>query len=76
MTPEERAAAILRDHHLPDDDARLVACVAAAIRAAVEEEREACARVADDGRTVVSGISQEADTMARMIAAEIRWRKP
>ena len=61
MTAEERAEAVLDDTTpLPvlghaelravcDTRERLVPLIAAAIRAAVEEERGACARVADDG---------------------------
>jgi hypothetical protein len=82
-TPEERARVLLREFALGDMDPNAAKEIASvfmdvvptAIRAAVAAEREACARIADDGRMVVSGVSPEADTMARMIAAAIRAGK-
>lgn len=51
MTPEERAAEISDLTEFADNarqGARLNVLIAAAIREAVAEEREACARVAED----------------------------
>ena len=85
MTPEERARALvdaaLYDDNSPDwldrngypNVSLMEAGIAAAIREAVEEEREACAKIADarterDKGTDLQGVSEA-------IADKIRARK-
>jgi hypothetical protein len=46
MTPEERAEEAAQ--HAGGDGSELIASIARAIREAVEEEREACAKLADE----------------------------
>jgi len=72
MTPEERAKIILRDldGHATLAEARQF--VADAIRAAVEEEREACARLVEE----MCGPRFERCPAACEIWQAIRARKP
>lgn len=48
MTPEERARALCPGHHGTYGPDCLCEEIAEAIRAAVEEEREACEKIAED----------------------------
>lgn len=73
MSDEERVNVLLENVSAGGPWART--CILELIAVVRAEEREACARIADDGRTVVEGVSQDADTMARMIAAAIRGRE-
>ena len=82
MTPEERAEQVYEaNYFLPD--AALKTALAAAIRDAICEEREACARVAGDWQPtkeelaeLESGIGAgEYDLVSLLIAAAIRARK-
>ena len=77
MTPEERALAVIpaRTWLHADEAGDIRREVAAAVRAAVAEEREACARLADEehdfpGANPTSGFV----VTARKIAAAIRAR--
>lgn len=74
MTPEERAEAYIagppRTHMFADDRAQTVKRLADMIRAAVAEERETCARVAEAAR-VTRGTPLWDETN---IAAAIRAR--
>jgi hypothetical protein len=88
VTPEERADALHEgdcQHWQPDTDFdedetdrpsgnECGDCIAAAIRAAVEEEREACAKVADEVRASWS-FHSVAPAAADSIAKLIRERK-
>jgi hypothetical protein len=64
MTPEDRAAAIInrwrREPLEPEDWAEVESRIAAAIREAVEQERAACAEVAD---AIVSGTDWNAEDL-------------
>jgi hypothetical protein len=77
MTPEERAGAILRDYrhaagHIIPQPLFLGRSIAAAIRAAIAEEREACAQTAE--AAFGSGLSDRDDYWQPRIAAAIRAR--
>lgn len=82
MTPEERAAKCLYSDWTPKQRAELVknstvcreSCrrVAAAIRAAEEAERQACAKVAEN--TCPSSDLEAQELVQRHIAAAIRAR--
>ena len=53
MTPNERAFKLLKQwYRTPEDHDVQEAGIADAIRAAVEEEREACAKLAEETRIV------------------------
>lgn len=81
MTPEERATKVSEECnefagcHLTDEYNATLACIAAAIRAAVAEERERCARVVEEWEEL--GLSMTDDgwleyPSAYQIAARIR----
>ena len=77
MTPEERAELVWQEYHNPDC-ATFVrpwpAAVAEQIRAAVAEEREACAHVADREASELDQWGEHAAGTAKSIAAAIRAR--
>ena len=74
MTPEARALTveISMDGR---DDAENMRNIAAAIRAAVEEEREACAMAVEAHKNPYLGHDCYDDDCKPVIAAEIRARK-
>jgi len=89
MTPEERAGKVVNelddlarevdgyDYGLPvygENMASLVAVVAAAIREAVAEERERCAKIADNPPGVYS--MDDVDATAKVAAAIRDGRQP
>ena len=68
MTPEERADAINCPTHAPHNHQR---CIAEAIRAAIAEERAACARVAEEvWRSADDGTAIEAAAAIRARGAQ------
>ena len=72
MTPEERAAGI--QIALPMRLTDLHGAVANAIRAAVAEEREACAQLAEEYAPQLADVTVSLSTTRRTIAAAIRAR--
>lgn len=72
MTPEERTDEVLKWWHGPPlrtDPSIIRQVLVSQIRAAVQEEREVCAKVADGYHH-----SKTYDTQAELIANEIRER--
>lgn len=76
MTPEERAKETLKKFHRDCDCEHEERLIADAIRAAVAEEREACAEVADaDGVIGHPRHDYWGQRVANDIAEKIRYRQ-
>lgn len=76
MTPEEYAMTAMSE--ITDEPVlsfeRIEACVTKMIKAAVEEEREACAQIAEKAGSIWSGQYILVDDVAIEIVEEIRAR--